>query len=479
MKTMYIDCSMGAAGDMLSAALLELIPDKKKFMDKINNLGIPNVSVSVKRESKCGIMGNQVIVKINGIEENEHSHSYKHNELSHINLHEHKDEHTYNHFQEHISADTNVHFHECIDENNNAHSNKYIKKDTNIHSNECDNINNNTHKHNNHEHDHHHENNHSHEHIHNSMQNIKDIISNFDIKEKIKDDILSVYSLIAEAESYAHGKSVEQIHFHEVGEMDAIADITMACMLIDEINPDRIIVSPINVGSGSVKCAHGILPVPAPATAYILKDVPIYNDNEIQSELCTPTGAAILKHFATDFSNMNVMKTLAISYGMGKKDFKKANILRIMLGETSKNNDIINELSCNVDDMTAEEISFAMEMLFKAGAKDVYTVPITMKKSRMATLICVICKEENKEDIINTIFKYTSTIGIRENVMNRYVLSRDIKTIKTPYGDIRCKKSYGYDITKTKYEYDDLQKIAKKQNISIEEVKKLIKKFDD
>ena len=511
MKTMYIDCSMGAAGDMLCAALLELIPNKNEFIDKINNLGIPSVNVSVKKESKCGIMGNQVLVKINGVEENEHTHSHEHID-KYITEHEHKhiDVHTHKHPHERINEDAHIHSSKHKDEDIQGHSHEHKNEHTHIHSNEHENeygkdhsyeytneqyINSkegiNTHTYSNedidgythnHPHEHHYNINkehHSHNHQHNSMRHIEKIISSFDIEKKVKDDILSVYSLIAKAESMAHGKSIEQIHFHEVGEMDAIADITMVCMLINEIAPDKIIVSPVNVGSGSVKCAHGILPVPAPATAYLLKDVPIYNDSEIQSELCTPTGAAILKHFATDFSNMPIMKTLAIGYGFGKKDFKKANLVRIMLGKTDENKDKIIELSCNVDDMTAEEISFAMDMIFEIGAKDVYTIPIGMKKSRMGILLCVICKEEDKENIIKTMFKHTSTLGIRENVMNRYILSRDIKTIRTPYTDVRCKKSYGYDVTRTKYEYDDLKKIAKKKNISLEEAKNLIKKFDD
>ena len=267
-----------------------------------------------------------------------------------------------------------------------------------------------------------------------------------------------------------------EIHFHEVGTMDALADITAVCLLINELSFDEMVVSPIHVGSGNVKCAHGILPVPAPATAYILKDVPIYG-GEIKGELCTPTGAALLKHFATRFGNMPVMKTQAIGYGMGKKDFQTANCVRAMLGETTDKTDIVLELSCNVDDMTAEAISFATERLFEGGANDVYTVPIGMKKSRPGTLIRVMCKEQDREKIIGLLFKYTSTIGIREAVTHRYILDRKIETVQTLYGEVRRKVSSGYGVSRSKYEYDDLARIAKEQNISLDEVKKRLEEL--
>lgn len=286
---------------------------------------------------------------------------------------------------------------------------------------------------------------------------------------------MAVYGLIAEAESHAHGVPVTEIHFHEVGTMDAVADITAVCLLMDHLSVDEVVVSPVHVGSGQVKCAHGILPVPAPATAYILKDVPIYGGS-IKGELCTPTGAALLKHFATRFGNMPVMKVQAVGYGMGKKDFEAANCVRAMLGETENREDIVLELSCNVDDMTAEEIGFAMEQLFAGGALEVYTIPIHMKKSRPGTLIRVMCKEQDKEDIIRLIFKYTTTIGIRQVETQRYVLDRKITTVETPCGTVRRKDAAGYGVCRSKYEYDDLARIARERGLSIKDVRDLIEK---
>lgn len=406
MRTLYLDCGMGAAGDMLAGALLELLPDPEAFLAELNDLGIPDVKIEREPSVKCGITGTHISVTVNGEEEESHDHEHHH---SHEHVHDHHHEH----------------------------------------------------------HEHHH---------HTGMHEIEHLVMrHFHLPEKVKKDIMAVYGLIAEAESHAHGVPVTEIHFHEVGTMDAVADITAVCLLMDRLSVDEVIVSPVHVGSGQVKCAHGILPVPAPATAYILKDVPIYGGS-VKGELCTPTGAALLKYFATRFGNMPVMKVQAVGYGMGKKDFEAANCVRAMLGETKSGKDIVLELSCNVDDMTAEEIGFAMERLFEGGALEVYTIPIHMKKSRPGTLIRVMCKEQDKEDMIGLIFKYTTTIGIRQAETQRYVLDRKITMVETSCGTVRRKDAAGYGVSRSKYEYDDLADIAREKGLSIKEVRDLIEK---
>lgn len=424
MRTLYIDCGMGAAGDMLTAALLELLPDPDGFVRELNTLGIPGVQFTKEPSVKCGITGTHMTVTVGGEEEESHDHEHNHSHDDHAHMHD--------------------NFHD-------------------IHE---------------HEHEHHHDHDHDHaHHHHSSLHDIEHIIrGHLSLPEKVQDDVMAVYSLIAEAESHVHGVPVTEIHFHEVGTMDAIADITAVCMLINRLSPDEIIVSPVHVGSGQVRCAHGILPVPAPATAHILKDVPIYGGN-VRGELCTPTGAALLKHFATEFGSMPVMKTQAIGYGMGKKDFEEANCVRVMLGETEHIGDEVCELSCNVDDMTGEEIGFATERLFDAGALDVYTIPIGMKKSRPGILIRIMCRKADKETMIQTVFKYTTTIGIRESTLRRYVLDRHIETLETPYGAVRSKVSSGYGVTRRKYEYDDLSRIAREKGMSIPEAVSLVEEL--
>ncbi len=414
MRTLYMDCGMGAAGDMLAAALLELFPNPEAIINELNHLGIPGVVFKRETSVKCGITGTHMTVTVNGEEEESHDHHHEH---------EHHDDHEHGHGHTHEHAP---------------------------------------------EHGHHH---------HSGLHDIEHIVrGHLALPKQVQDNIMAVYNLIAEAESHAHGVPVSEIHFHEVGSMDAVADITAVCLLMDRLAVDEVIVSPIHVGSGQVKCAHGILPVPAPATAYILKDVPIYG-GAVRGELCTPTGAALLKHFAARFGSMPVMKTQAIGYGMGRKDFEAANCVRVLLGETENSGDEICEFSCNVDDMTGEAVGFAMDRLFEAGALDVYTIPIGMKKSRPGMLIHVMCRENEKETILRAIFKHTTTIGIRENTMRRYVLDRRLETAETAYGSVRCKVSSGYGIERRKYEYEDMNHIAKENNISLEDVLSSVKKI--
>ena len=408
MSTLYFDCSMGAAGDMLTAALLELLPEPDKFVERLNSLGIPGVKYIRETAEKCGITGTHMRVTVDGAEEHEHTHHHEHH-------------HEYHH---------------------------------------------------DHGHEHHHEHHH-----HTSLHDIEHIVSHLAVSDKVKEDVLAVYGLIAEAESHAHGRPVDQIHFHEVGTMDAVADVTAVCLLIEELSPQRILSSAVHVGSGSVHCAHGILPVPAPATAYILKDVPVYGGS-IDGELCTPTGAALLKHFVSSFGDMPVMRVSAIGYGMGHKDFERANCVRAMLGETDENSEQMYELACNVDDMTAEDIAFACEELFAGGANEVYTVPVGMKKSRSGILISVICTPQNREHLIRLMFKHTSTLGIRESTFNRHVLERRTETVQTPYGELRAKVSEGHGVTRTKYEHDDLERIARENGKSIEELRRELGRGD-
>ena len=420
MKILYLDCGMGAAGDMLTAALLELLPDPDSFIDKLNSIGIPGARFARESSIKCGITGTHMSVTVNGTEEDE----------------------------------------SITGNNPSAHGHV-----TDRHDHDAE------------RHEHHHGRN---------VSDIEHIISKLDMPETAKADAMSVYRIISDAESKVHGVPVTDIHFHEVGTLDAIADITAVSLLMNEIAPDETVISPIHVGSGHVNCAHGTVPVPAPATALILKNIPAYGGS-IEGELCTPTGAALLKHFADRFGSMPPMKTSAIGYGMGKKDFPQANCLRAMLGETAEtgsvenhsadSDDTVLELSCNVDDMTAEAVSFAMDRLFDGGALEVYTAPIGMKKSRPGTLIRVMCRESERENIIRLLFKHTTTIGVRETVTRRHILDRKIESIATPYGEVHRKISHGYGVSRMKYEYDDLSRIAKENDLSLADTTRLVERY--
>ncbi len=461
MKTLFFECKMGAAGDMLAASLLELHPEQEKVIKQLNEIGLPNVEFKLEPSVKCGITGKHFTVLVGGQEEescdvhhhhcHEHHHEHDNECHHHDHCHEHKDcpHLEYNHLHEHH------HHHEecCSHEHHHCHEHEHC------------------HHHEGHEHTHE-----QHHHEHHGLHDIEHLVmEHLNIPQKVKEDVMAVYKIIAEAESSVHAVPVDQIHFHEVGSIDAVADITAVCFLINELKPEFITASPINVGNGQVKCAHGILPVPAPATALILRGIPSYS-SDIMGELCTPTGAALLKHFVTDFGNQPIMLVDKIGYGMGKKDFEQANCVRAILGESEESKDVVLELCCNIDDMTAEEIAFAMERLFEAGALDVYTIPIGMKKNRSGILFTCMCTKEKRDLILSLMFKHTSTLGIRESICNRYVLNRQMEKVSIEGNEVRIKKVSGYGTSREKIEYNDLAKIAVKHNFSLNEAREWIKR---
>ena len=418
MKTLYLECNMGAAGDMLAAALLELYPQPEEFVRRMNSLGIPGVEFSAQPAVKCGITGTHVSVTVHGEEE----------ESQDVHLHHHDHHHDHEHAHDH------------------------------------------DHDHDHHEHDH----GHGHHH-HAGMGDIRHILSHLDIPQDVREDAEEVYELIALAESHAHGRPVEEIHFHEVGTLDAVADVVAVCWLIHDLAPERILASPIHVGWGQVRCAHGILPVPAPATAHILRDVPTYGGS-VEGELCTPTGAALLKHFAQSFGPSPVMRVEKIGYGMGKKDFEAANCLRAMLGQTQEGRETIAQLCCNLDDMTPEALGFVQERLWEAGALDVTTTPVGMKKNRPGVLLTCMCRLEDRERLVSLLFRHTTTLGIRESQCSRYTLSRSQRSLETPWGPVLIKTSAGWGVTREKPEYEDLAKIARDQDLPLDKVKELLPK---
>lgn len=435
MKTLYLECNMGAAGDMLTAALLELHPHPEEFVQRMNGLHIPGVEFQAQPAAKCGINGTHVSVTIHGEEEESQDVSLHH---EHAHDHEHTHDHEHAHGHEHTHDHEHPHDHE--------HTHDHVDEQGHVHS---------------------------HGHHHAGMGDIRHILSHLDIPEQVRKDAQGVYELIAQAESHAHGRPVEEIHFHEVGTLDAVTDVVAVCWLLYDLAPEQILASPVHVGCGQVRCAHGILPVPAPATAYILQGVPTYG-GAVQGELCTPTGAALLKHFVKKFGPSPVMRVEKIGYGMGKKDFDSANCVRAMLGETEESSQTVVELCCNLDDMTPEALGFAQERLWEAGALDVYTVAVGMKKNRPGVMLTCMCKEEDREKMLSLLFAHTTTLGVRERLCNRYTLTRSQRTVETKFGPVRVKESTGWGVVREKPEYDDVSRIAREQGMTLDQVKKLL-----
>lgn len=382
MKTIYLDCAMGAAGDMLLGALYELLPDREGFLSRLEALGLPGVEFLPEPSKKCGILGTHMRVLVHGHEEgHDHPHTHSHTGLAEL-----------------------------------------------------------THQ-----------------------------IGHMALPEAVRGDILAVFRSIADAESRVHGVPVEEIHFHEVGSLDALADVTGVCLAMSLLAPEQVVCSPVHVGSGQVRCAHGILPVPAPATALLLEGIPIYG-GQVAGELCTPTGAALLRHFVSAFAPLPLMRVERTGYGMGTRDFEAANCVRALLGSTDAGAEQVVELACNLDDMTPEAIGFAMERLLEAGALDVYTTPIGMKKCRPGVLLTVLCREEDRRALTEQLFRHTTTLGVRLSVHERDTLSRRSVTVQTPDGPVRVKESTGWGVTRRKPEYDDLAELAQKTGKSLAEL---------
>ena len=394
MKTLYLECAMGAAGDMLMGALYELCPDKEGFLRDMNRL-LPGVTLTAETVTRQGIAGAHMRVAVHGREEGHH-----------------------------------------------------------------------------HDHDHDHEHHHHH---HRSLGDIREMIGGFDLPQAVRDRAMEVYGRIAQAESAAHGVAVGEVHFHEVGALDAVMDVTGVCYLMHLLAPEAVWASPVTVGSGTVRTAHGLLPVPAPATARLLEGVPVVS-GDIVAELCTPTGAALLRTFAGGFGPMPEGVVRGCGYGCGTKDFPRANCLRAFWLDTAETgagpNDTVTELMANIDDMTGEELGQAMEALLAAGALDVSYVPLQMKKHRPGALLLCLCRPAEADQLAREILRLTSTFGVRRTDCPRYALAVTGDKVETPLGTVARKTGTGWGIVKRKPEYEDLAAIAREKGLSLAEVRR-------
>lgn len=308
------------------------------------------------------------------------------------------------------------------------------------------------------------------------LAEVNAVIDSLPVSEQVRGDARAVYALIGEAESKAHGKDLDAVHFHEVGMLDAVADVVGVSLLMEMLAPARVVVSPIHVGSGLVRTQHGVLPVPAPATAYILRGVPTYAGT-IRGELATPTGAALLRHFATDWGSQPAMTVEAIGYGMGTKDFAAANCVRTFLGRETAAISMetpveVVEIVCNLDDMTGEELGFAMEVLLSAGALDVWHAPIYMKKQRPAWQLSCLVRAEEQERFEILMLRQTTSFGVRSRGWTRRVLERAVETVETKRGPVRLKRGRGEGIERRSLEYEDLARIAKESGESLVDLRR-------
>ena len=390
MRTLYFECAMGAAGDMLMGALYELCPEKARFLADMNSL-LPGVRLEAEAVRRQGIAGTHMRVVVHGQEEG---------------------------------------------------------------------------------HDRHHEHHH---HEHHSLADIEAMIDGFSLPQAVRESARSTYGLIAQAESEAHGVDVGEVHFHEVGALDAVVDVTGVCYLLHLLSPEAVCASTVTVGSGTIHTAHGLLPVPAPATARLLAGVPV-TAGDIEAEMCTPTGAALLRTFARSFGPMPDGTVLGCGYGCGTKDFHRANCLRAFLLDTAAvsegSNDRIVELKANIDDMTGEAMGFAMERLLEAGAVDVSYAPVYMKKNRPGVVLTCLCRPGDADRLAREMLRHTSTFGVRRTDCPRYAMSVSSEEVETVCGPVPQKTGTGYGLVKSKPEYEAMAEAARLHGVPLAEVRR-------
>jgi len=312
-----------------------------------------------------------------------------------------------------------------------------------------------------------------HTHTHRNMTDIASLIDSSSISDGAKDLAKRIFMRLAVAEAKIHGTTPDKVHFHEVGAVDSIIDIVGVAICLDILSPDKIYASVLHDGYGFVKCQHGIIPVPVPAVVELFAARGIsLKQLDIEGELITPTGAAILSEMSESFGIMPKMKIMKTGYGAGKKDFSIPNVLRVIWGETSEidTTDSITIIETNIDDTTPEILGYVMDKLFEAGAKDVFFTPIYMKKHRPAIQLNVLCNEAQTIRMEQILFTETSTIGLRKYQANRICLPREIVKVTTPYGEVQAKKVFFGTTTRIALEYDDACRLAKEKDVPLVEI---------
>ena len=417
-KILYLECNSGISGDMTVGALLDLGADRQVLENALESLGVDGYHLHFGRKVVCGLDAFDFDVHL---EADGYGHSHAHT---------HRREDAYERVDSYEHSEVHEHCH--------------------------------GHKH---ERSHEHEDGHSHSHTHRNLHDIYHIIDHLDSNERVKEMARTMFRIVAEAESKAHGLPVEQVHFHEVGAIDSIVDIISVAVCMDNLGVEDVVVSALSEGHGHVRCQHGVLPVPVPATANIASSYGLklhFTDND--GEMVTPTGAAIAAALRTKDRLPASCRLLKIGMGAGNKVFKQANVLRAMLLENSQDEDhTMWVLETNLDDCTGEMLGLTMEMLLDAGAADVWYTPIHMKKNRPAYMMSVLCRESSIEAMEEIILTQTTTIGIRRYPTERTVLERSEIQVETSYGPADVKMC-AYKGRKFFYpEYESIRRICMEQ----------------
>lgn len=427
-KILYLDCASGISGDMTVGALLDLGASREKLEMALKSLGVSGYHLHFGRTKKCGIDAYDFDVHL---EEEEHHHDQDHEHSHKEELHEHDHSH-----------DEHAHDH------NHAHE---------------------------HTHDH------MHPHVHRNIHDIFEIIDRLDASERVKELARRMFEIVAKAESKAHAVPVSEVHFHEVGAIDSIVDVISAAFCLEDLGIHRVVVSPLSEGHGFARCQHGLMPVPVPATANIAAAEGLeFTLRDVEGEMVTPTGAAIAAAFRTEKALPKKYQIEKIGIGAGNKDFAHANILRAMIltdktveAETGKDGHDESPMwvmEANLDDCTGEALGFAMELLLKAGARDVWYTSAYMKKNRPAYVLHVLMTAEKREELEQLIFSCTTTIGVRRYPVERTILPREVREIRTRYGEAKVKLCRRGGVDMCYPEYESVRAICLETGKSFQEV---------
>lgn len=422
-QTVYLECNAGISGDMTVAALLDLGADEKALRRALDSMPVSGFEIEISRVKKAGLDVCDFHVKLDEEHEN----------------HDHDMEYLHGH-ENHYGADGHTH----------------------------------THGHSHHSHEHSHHGTHGHSHEHRGLPEIQTIIRSTDMSERAKTTALCIFDILARAEAKAHGVDIDEVHFHEVGAVDSIVDIVAAAVCLDDLDVTEVIVPCLCEGQGTVRCQHGILSIPVPAVTNIVQMNGLrLRMTEVQGELVTPTGAAIVAAVKTKEKLPDTFTVRRVGMGGGKRNYERPSILRAMLiqAESEQRGEGIYKLETNIDDCTGEMLGFVMERLFENGAVDVNYTPVFMKKNRPAYLLTVLCDEESVSKLEHIIFMETTTIGIRKIKMERTILEREPETMSLPEGDIKVKKCILPDGTIRRYpEYETVVGLARETGRSMQEI---------
>jgi len=432
MRIAYLECFSGISGDMFLGALVDAGVRPQLLEDTVAALAV-GAKLQITRVIRSGISATKVDVWVDGEKDMPREEYWAKQDAAHTHSHDHPHGHDHDHGNhEHAAGDGS-------------------SVETSAP--------------------------HRHDHVHRGLKEIRKIISSASISESAKKTAISIFEALGAAEAKIHNAAVEEIHFHEVGSVDAIVDIVCAAVGAEALGVEEIICSSLNVGGGTVKCAHGNFPVPAPATVELLKDAPVYSSG-VQAELVTPTGAAIAKTLVRRFGSFPEMKIEKSGYGAGSRDFPgHPNVMRLVVGEAAStlaaktSSEMITVLEANLDDLNPQVFGYVMDRLLEEGALDAFGMPVQMKKNRPGTLLTVLCKPEDASKLTQLIFTETTTLGVRRRAEVRQALARRWETVRTPWGEVRMKiASMNGTVTNYAPEYEDCRRIAAEHHVPLKTV---------